>query len=70
MGYHKKHILRIILYLKNLLSLILLCSVSAYNMIDKSFYKPEFLEANLKPILDAARKNNIKCVNIPLARIF
>jgi sugar phosphate isomerase/epimerase len=41
-------------------------AVSAYNMLDKSFYKPEFLEENLKPILDAARKNNIKCVNIPL----
>lgn len=40
--------------------------VSAYNMMDKSFYKKEFMEENLKPILEAMKKNGIKCINIPL----
>ncbi len=41
-------------------------AVSAYNMMDKSFYKKEFMESNLKPILEAAKNNGIKNVNIPL----
>lgn len=40
--------------------------VSAYNMMDKSFYKKDFMEANLQPILEAAKNNGIKYVNIPL----
>lgn len=43
--------------------------ISAYNMMDKSFYKKEFMETNLKPILDAAKKNGIKHVNIPLKEL-
>lgn len=34
--------------------------------MDKSFYKKEFMEINLVPILEAAKKNGIKNVNIPL----
>ena len=41
-------------------------AISAYNMMDKSFYKKEFMEENLKPILEAAKKQGIKNVNIPL----
>lgn len=51
---------------KNSLKKYPIFSVSAYNMMDKSFYKKEFMLANLKPILDAAKKNGIKHVNIPL----
>ena len=40
--------------------------ISAYNMVDKSFYKKEFMKSNLEPILEAAKKNGIKNVNIPL----
>jgi hypothetical protein len=41
-------------------------AVNAEIMIDKNFYKKEFLEENLKPILKACKKNKIQCVNIPL----
>ena len=54
---------------KNSLKKYPILAVSAYNMIDKLFYKQEFMEANLVPILNAARKNNIKCVNIPLKEL-
>lgn len=51
---------------KNALNKYPIFAISAYNMMDKSFYKKEFMETNLKPILEAAKKNNIKNVNIPL----
>ena len=51
---------------KNSLKKYPIFSVCAYNMMDKSFYKKEFMESNLKPILEAAKKNGIKHVNIPL----
>ena len=51
---------------KNSLKKYPIFSVCAYNMMDKSFYKKEFMESNLKPILEAAKKNDIKYVNIPL----
>ena len=43
--------------------------INAYNMMDKSFYKKEFMESNLKPILEVAKKNGIKYVNIPLKEL-
>jgi len=51
---------------KNSLAKYPIFSISAYNMMDKSFYKKTFMEENLKPILEAAKKNKIQCVNIPL----
>ena len=51
---------------KNSLKKYPIFSVCAYNMMDKSFYKKEFIDSNLKPILEAAKKNGIKYVNIPL----
>jgi hypothetical protein len=51
---------------KNSLKKYPIFAISAYNMMDKSFYKKEFMEENLKPILEAAKKNGIKNVNIPL----
>lgn len=51
---------------KNSLKNFPISFISAYNMMDKSFYKKEFMESNLEPILEAAKKNGIKHVNIPL----
>jgi hypothetical protein len=51
---------------KNSLKKYPIFAISAYNMMDKSFYKKDFMEANLKPILEAAKENGIKHVNIPL----
>lgn len=51
---------------KNSLKKYPIFAISAYNMLDKSFYKKEFMDNNLKPILEAAKKNGIKNVNIPL----
>jgi len=51
---------------KNSLKKYPIFSVCAYNMMDKSFYQKEFMDSNLKPILEAAKKNGIKYVNIPL----
>jgi len=54
---------------KNSLKKYPIFSISAYNMIDKSFYKKDFMEKNLKPILEAAKKNDITHVNIPLKEL-
>ena len=51
---------------KNSLKKYPIFSIYAYNMMDKSFYKKEFMDSNLKPILEAAKKNGIKYVSIPL----
>ena len=54
---------------KNVLKPYPIIFVSANNMLDKNFYKKEFMDKNLKPICDAALKNGIKYVEIPLKNI-
>jgi sugar phosphate isomerase/epimerase len=54
---------------KNSLKKYPISCISAYNLLDKNFYKQDFLESNLVPILNAARKNNIQCVNIPVREL-
>ena len=41
-------------------------TICADNLVDKNICDPGFLENNLRPICEAARRNNIKSVSIPL----
>ena len=41
-------------------------TICADNLVDKNICVPEFLEENLRPICEAALRNNIKSVSIPL----